>query len=112
MGTFFGVHNGLAMGSIDRLGSDGQRERWLPEMAAMEKTGAFALTEPDGGSDVAAGLRTTARREGDVWVLNGAKRWIGNATFADLVVRLTRDSPLPLPRDHDRPSASFSGRGG
>ncbi|GAT68197.1 acyl-CoA dehydrogenase [Planomonospora sphaerica] len=91
MGTFFGVHNGLAMGSIDRLGSEEQRERWLPPMAAMEKIGAFALTEPDGGSDVAAGLRTTARREGDTWVLNGAKRWIGNATFADLVVVWAKD---------------------
>ncbi|MDP9866471.1 MULTISPECIES: acyl-CoA dehydrogenase family protein [Streptosporangium] len=91
MGTFFGVHNGLAMGSVDRLGSAGQRERWLPAMASMEKIGAFALTEPDGGSDVAAGLRTTARREGDVWVLNGAKRWIGNATFADLIVVWAKD---------------------
>ncbi|GAA4219748.1 alkylation response protein AidB-like acyl-CoA dehydrogenase [Streptosporangium album] len=52
MGTFFGVHNGPAMGSIDRLGSDEQRERWLPSMAAMEKIGAFALTEPDGGSEL------------------------------------------------------------
>ncbi|WP_440104318.1 acyl-CoA dehydrogenase family protein [Streptosporangium sp. H16] len=91
MGTFFGVHNGLAMGSVDRLGSEEQRERWLPPMAAMEKIGAFALTEPEGGSDVAAGLRTTARREGDVWVLNGAKRWIGNATFADLIVVWAKD---------------------
>ncbi len=91
MGTFFGVHNGLAMGSVDRLGSEEQRERWLPPMAAMEKIGAFALTEPEGGSDVAAGLRTTARREGDMWVLNGAKRWIGNATFADLIVVWAKD---------------------
>ncbi|MFB9679320.1 acyl-CoA dehydrogenase family protein [Streptosporangium vulgare] len=91
MGTFFGVHNGLAMGSVDRLGSEEQRKRWLPPMAAMEKIGAFALTEPEGGSDVAAGLRTTARREGDVWVLNGAKRWIGNATFADLIVVWAKD---------------------
>ncbi|MFF3444088.1 acyl-CoA dehydrogenase family protein [Streptosporangium sp. NPDC002721] len=91
MGTFFGVHDGLAMGSVDRLGSEEQRERWLPSMAAMEKIGAFALTEPEGGSDVSAGLRTTARREGDVWVLNGAKRWIGNATFADLIVVWAKD---------------------
>ncbi|GGS66458.1 glutaryl-CoA dehydrogenase [Planobispora rosea] len=91
MGTFFGVHNGLAMGSIDRLGSEEQRDRWLPPMAGMEKIGAFALTEPEGGSDVAAGLRTTARREGDTWVLNGAKRWIGNATFADLIVVWAKD---------------------
>ncbi|GGO61204.1 acyl-CoA dehydrogenase family protein [Nonomuraea cavernae] len=86
MGTFFGVHNGLAMGSIARLGSDEQQERWLPPMSDLTKIGAFALTEPKGGSDVAAGLRTTARRDGDSWVLNGAKRWIGNATFADLIV--------------------------
>jgi glutaryl-CoA dehydrogenase len=91
MATFFGVHSGLAMGSIDACGSDEQRERWLPDMAAMTKIGAFGLTEPDGGSDVAAGLRTTARRDGDEWVLNGRKRWIGNATFADLVVIWARD---------------------
>ncbi|WP_062440864.1 acyl-CoA dehydrogenase family protein [Herbidospora daliensis] len=90
-GTFFGVHAGLAMGSVARLGSEEQRERWLPRMAAMEKIGAFALTEPTGGSDVAAGLRTTARREGGTWVLNGAKRWIGNATFADYVVVWAKD---------------------
>ncbi|RAJ33184.1 glutaryl-CoA dehydrogenase [Kitasatospora sp. SolWspMP-SS2h] len=91
MATFYGVHSGLAMGSIARCGSPEQRERWLPAMARMERIGAFALTEPQGGSDVAAGLRTTARRDGDTWVLNGAKRWIGNATFADLVVVWARD---------------------
>ena len=89
--TFFGVHSGLAMGSIVQCGSDEQRERWLPEMFRLEKIGAFALTEPTGGSDVARGLRTTAKREGDEWVLNGAKRWIGNATFADYVVIYARD---------------------
>jgi glutaryl-CoA dehydrogenase len=91
MATFFGVHSGLAMGSIVVLGSQEQRERWLPDMFAMRAIGAFALTEPDGGSDVAGGLRTTARREGDEWVLTGQKRWIGNATFADLVVVWARD---------------------
>ncbi|KAB2376080.1 acyl-CoA dehydrogenase family protein [Actinomadura montaniterrae] len=91
MATFFGVHTGLAMGSIGRCGSPEQRERWLPAMGRMEKIGAFALTEPEGGSDVALGLRTTARRDGDSWVLNGAKRWIGNGTFADLVVVWARD---------------------
>jgi glutaryl-CoA dehydrogenase len=89
--TFFGVHSGLAMGSIVQCGSDEQQARWLPEMFRMEKIGAFALTEPNGGSDVARGLRTTARREGDEWVLDGAKRWIGNATFADHVVVWARD---------------------
>ena len=91
LATFFGVHSGLAMGSIVLLGSDEQRERWLPDMFALRKVGAFALTEPLGGSDVAGGLRTTARREGDEWVLDGQKRWIGNATFADLVVVWARD---------------------
>lgn len=91
MATFFGVHNGLAMGSIHHCGSDEQRQRWLPAMRRLELIGAFGLTEPDGGSDVAGGLRTTARRDGDDWVLNGAKRWIGNATFADLTVIWARD---------------------
>ncbi|MBP2478578.1 glutaryl-CoA dehydrogenase [Crossiella equi] len=89
--TFFGVHNGLAMYSIHSGGSQEQRDRWLPAMAAMDKIGAFAMTEPLGGSDVAGGMRTTARREGDTWVLNGAKKWIGNATFADYVVVWARD---------------------
>lgn len=89
--TFYGVHTGLAMGSVNRCGSPEQRDRWLPAMARMEQIGAFALTEPHGGSDVAGGLETTARRDGDNWVLNGAKRWIGNATFADLVIVWARD---------------------
>lgn len=91
LATFFGVHAGLSMGSIARCGSEEQRQRWLPAMSRMDKIGAFALTEPRGGSDVAAGLRTTARRDGDEWTLNGAKRWIGNATFADLTVVWARD---------------------
>lgn len=89
--TFFGVHNGLAMYSVFSGGDQEQRDRWLPRMAAMDSIGAFAMTEPLGGSDVAGGMRTTARREGDTWVLNGAKKWIGNATFADLVVVWARD---------------------
>jgi glutaryl-CoA dehydrogenase len=91
MATFYGVHSGLAMGSIRTCGSPEQQERWLPSMASFDKIGAFALTEPTGGSDVAAGLRTTARRDGDEWVLNGEKRWIGNGTFADLTVVWARD---------------------
>ena len=89
--SFYGVHTGLAMGSIDRCGSAEQRQRWLPPMARLEQIGAFGLTEPHGGSDVAGGLETTARRDGDRWVLNGAKKWIGNGTFADLVVVWARD---------------------
>ncbi|SDY85467.1 glutaryl-CoA dehydrogenase [Saccharopolyspora shandongensis] len=73
--TFFGVHSGLAMGSVSKLGSEEQRLRWLPQMIRFEKIGAFALTEPHSGSDVSGGLETTARRDGDTWILNGSKRW-------------------------------------
>jgi glutaryl-CoA dehydrogenase len=89
--TFFGVHTGLAMGSILACGDERQQRRWLPAMSRFEQIGAFGLTEPHGGSDVAGGLQTTARRDGDEWVLDGAKRWIGNATFADLVIIWARD---------------------
>jgi glutaryl-CoA dehydrogenase len=92
MATFMGVHGGLAMGSIYLCGSQEQKQRWLPAMARMEKIGAFALTEPDVGSGVAGGLTTTAQRDGDVWVLNGQKKWIGNATFADYVIVWARDT--------------------
>jgi glutaryl-CoA dehydrogenase len=89
--TFMGVHSGLAMGSIYLCGSEEQKQRWLPAMARMEKIGAFGLTEPDVGSGVARGLTTTARRDGDEWVLDGQKKWIGNATFADYVIIWARD---------------------
>jgi glutaryl-CoA dehydrogenase len=89
--TFMGVHGGLAMGSIYLCGSDEQKQRWLPAMARMEKIGAFALTEPDVGSGAAGGLTTTARRQAGEWVLNGQKKWIGNATFADHVIVWARD---------------------
>ena len=84
--TFMGVHSGLAMGSIYLCGSPEQKQRWLPAMARMEKIGAFALTEPEVGSGAAGGLTTTARRDGGEWVLDGQKKWIGNATFADHVI--------------------------
>ncbi|MBD5606886.1 MAG: acyl-CoA dehydrogenase family protein [Candidatus Eremiobacteraeota bacterium] len=90
LATCYGVHSGLAMGSVAILGSDEQRERWLPAMARLEKIGAFALTEPTHGSDSIA-LETSARRDGDSWVLRGKKKWIGNASFADLVVVWARD---------------------
>ena len=88
--TFVGVHSSLAMGSINMLGSEDQRRRWLPAMAAMEKIGAFALTEPLHGSDSVA-LETSARRDGDGYILNGHKRWIGNGHMADVVVIFARD---------------------
>ena len=91
MSTFMGVHSGLAMGSIYLCGSEEQKERWLPQMARLEKIGAFGLTEPDVGSGVAGGLTTTARRDGDEWVIDGQKKWIGNATFADYIIIWARD---------------------
>ena len=89
--TFMGVHGGLAMGTIYLCGSEEQKERWLPAMARMELIGAFGLTEPDSGSDVARGLKTTCRRDGDSWVLDGQKKWIGNASFADLIIIWAQD---------------------
>jgi glutaryl-CoA dehydrogenase len=88
--TFFGVHSGLAMGSIALLGDERQKRRWLPPMARMELLGAFGLTEPEHGSDAVA-LETRARRDGDGYVLDGTKRWIGNASIADLLVVWARD---------------------
>ncbi|WP_405199630.1 acyl-CoA dehydrogenase family protein [Christiangramia sp. LLG6405-1] len=89
--TFFGVHSGLAMGSIYLCGSEEQKQEWLPQMAKMEKIGAFGLTEPNVGSGVAGGLETTCKFDGENWVLNGQKKWIGNATFADVIVIWARD---------------------
>jgi glutaryl-CoA dehydrogenase len=85
LGTFLGVQSGLAMKSIAMLGSEEQKQRWLPGMACLEQLGAFALTEPNHGSDSVA-LETSARRVGDSYVLNGAKRWIGSGSIADVVV--------------------------
>ncbi len=91
VGTFHGVHCGLAMNSLAMLASEEQKERWLPSMARLERIGAFALTEPNHGSDSIA-LETTAQRDGDEWVLDGEKRWIGNGTIADVVVVWARDT--------------------
>ena len=88
--TFFAVHSGVAMTSIATLGSEEQKERWLPPMARMEKIGAFGLTEPQHGSDAGL-LETTARREGNEYVIDGEKRWIGNASFADVTVIWARE---------------------
>lgn len=91
IGTFFGVQNGLTMGSIYLCGDEEQKEYWLPKLRSLEKIGAFGLTEPGHGSDISKGLSTTAERRGDRWVLNGQKKWIGNATFADVIVIWARD---------------------
>jgi glutaryl-CoA dehydrogenase len=93
--TYVGVQNGLAAGAVSLCGSAEQRAHWLPKLASGEIVGSFGLTEPLSGSDSAQGLRTTARHEdgpdGGRWVLNGAKRWIGNATFGDVTVIWAKD---------------------
>ncbi len=90
--TFSGVQGGLAMGALGVGGSDEQRAYWLPKLAKGEVMGSFGLTEPLSGSDTARGLGTTAEFTGGRWVINGAKRWIGNATFADIVIVWARDT--------------------
>jgi glutaryl-CoA dehydrogenase len=83
--SFASVQGSLAMFPIRRYGSEEQRQQWLPRMAAGEVVGCFGLTEPDFGSDP-AGMRTSARRDGSDWVLNGTKMWITNGGIADLAV--------------------------
>jgi glutaryl-CoA dehydrogenase len=107
--TFIGVQSGLAMGSIALLGSEEQKQRWLPAMAALDKIGAFGLTEPEHGADSVA-LETSARRDGDQWVLNGAKRWIGNASIADVIVvwaRYTDDGRVKAFVVEKQPDGSY-----
>ena len=83
--TFVSVQGSLAMSAIAKFGSEAQKQRWLPPMAAGELIGCFGLTEPEAGSDPAS-MTTTAHRDGGGWVINGAKRWIGLASIADVAV--------------------------
>jgi glutaryl-CoA dehydrogenase len=83
--TFVSVQGSLAMSAIYKFGTEEQKERWLPPMAAGELIGCFGLTEPEAGSDPGS-MTTTARKDGDGWILNGAKRWIGLASIADIAV--------------------------
>jgi glutaryl-CoA dehydrogenase len=99
--TFFLVHHDLFVESLYAFGTADQKQRLLEDASNLRITGAFALTEPDHGSDVAGGMETRARRissrtgkpddGGDAWVLNGAKRWIGNGTFCDYMLVWARD---------------------
>jgi acyl-CoA dehydrogenase len=90
--SLFGTNNGIAGQVIARFGSDEQKKAYLPRLASGELIGSFALTEAEAGSDP-AGLRTTARRDGDGWVINGGKRYITNAPIADLFVVFARSDP-------------------
>jgi len=91
LSALVGIHNELIVGMIDELGSAEQKARWLPGLTAFTQLGAFALTEPDHGSDIAGGLSTTARLENGEWVISGAKRWIGAGTIADFALVWARD---------------------
>jgi len=90
--TFVGVHSGLFAAAIAQLGTDDQRERFLADAISLRKIGAFALTEPEHGSDVSRNMETTATRTGSTWTLNGVKRWIGSGTFAANVLVWARDT--------------------
>ena len=90
--SLFGTNNGIAGQVIAKFGTEEQQQKYLPRMAAGELIGSFALTEAEAGSDP-AGLRTTARRDGDGWVINGGKRYITNAPLADLFVVFARSDP-------------------
>jgi len=92
VGSCFGIHSDVCPPYIVDLGTQEQKERWLPAMAAGEKICAIAMTEPGGGSDLAA-LKTNAVRDGDDWILNGSKTFITNGYQADLVIVATRTDP-------------------
>jgi glutaryl-CoA dehydrogenase len=91
LSALVGIHNELIVGMIDQLGSQEQKDRWLPGLTSFRQLGAFALTEPDHGSDIAGGLETSARLENGEWVISGEKRWIGSGTIADFALVWARD---------------------
>lgn len=91
IGTFLIVHNSIGMAVVDMLGSEEQRAKILPDAIALRKIMSFGLTEPDYGSD-ATSLKTSAKKVPGGYVLNGQKRWIGNATFADYIIIWARNA--------------------
>jgi glutaryl-CoA dehydrogenase len=92
LSALVGIHNEIIVDLIDALGSAEQKARWLPDLGQFRALGAFALTEPEHGSDIAGGLATTATLDGDEWVLTGTKRWIGAGTIADVAIVWARDT--------------------
>ena len=90
--TFLGVHWGLCLVSLHMFGSDEQKAKWFGPLERFEKIGSWALTEPEHGSDAAAGLETVATRNGDTWSITGQKKWSGNATFADVTIIWAKDA--------------------
>ncbi|WJL94424.1 acyl-CoA dehydrogenase family protein [Microbacterium sp. ET2] len=89
--TLYNAQSGLFRSAVALGGSPEQAAELDPRVRSFDVTGVFALTEPDHGSDVAGGLATTARRDGDVWVIDGAKTWIGGAAASDVLVVFARD---------------------
>lgn len=98
LNTLLGVHSGLGFNSFLFGGNKEQQEKYILKLATHELRTCFALTEPDHGSDVAWGLETEARREGDKWILNGEKRWIGGANVADVIPVFARDAETGKPK--------------
>lgn len=92
LSALVGIHNELILGLMHELGSQEHKDRWLDKLKNFEAVGCFALTEPEHGSDIAGGMEATAERDGDEWVLNGHKRWIGAGTFADFAIVWARDT--------------------
>jgi len=103
--TFVSVQGSLAMTAIHTHGSEAQKNEWLPRMARGEVIGCFCLTEPSGGSDPAS-MQTTARRDGDDWIIDGVKRWIGLASVADLAVVWAKDAADGVVRGFLVPTAT------
>ncbi len=88
------AHNGLGLGPIVRYGSEAQKAQWLPPLAQGQgKLACLSLTEPGAGSDLQGGIRTSAVREGDSWIIDGAKMWMTNASISDVMVVLVRTDP-------------------
>ena len=86
MVTALGVSTGLAAGAINKRGTIAQKERWVPDLLTLRKIGAWAITEPNSGSDAFGGMTSTARRDGDEYVLNGSKTFITNGPYAETIV--------------------------
>jgi alkylation response protein AidB-like acyl-CoA dehydrogenase len=92
-GLALAAHNGLCCVPLVRWGTPAQKEKYLPTLTSGRVLGSLALTEPDAGSDLVGGVRTTAVKEGDSWIIDGAKTWITNATTAPIVITLVRSDP-------------------
>lgn len=101
-GLSLAAHNGLCCFPISKWGSQEQKDRYLPKLTSGEVLGALALTEPNAGSDLAGGIRTSAVLEGDSWMIDGHKAWITNPSVSPVVITLTRTHP------ENKPSQSLS----